>query len=275
MLNLLLRSVSGSIYAALVLISCFSGAYGQIFLAGFLGASAIIEWLQFRSEKHISLPASLMIGILFLSLYSFSGAFYISPEKDRMLLFIMTLLFLILMISQVFIRSSKVPDRIFHMVFGLVYIGFAMFLIPQISIIQGVNNPWILASIFILIWCSDTFAYLVGRFFGKRKLIERISPNKTWEGFFGGMIFTFVGAVVLGIFLDIFPLWSWLGLALVVVIFSTTGDLFESALKRAFNLKDSGRFLPGHGGILDRIDSLLFVLPVAYFYLRIIANNYL
>lgn len=170
------------------------------------------------------------------------------------------------------LNSKSVPRELFHNAFSLIYIGLPMIVMPMISDFNGENYPWMLASVFILIWCNDTFAYLVGRTFGKHKLAPRISPNKTWEGFFGGVIATLVAGFVMHYYLDFMPLVGWLGLAIIVLIFGTTGDLFESAIKRSFNLKDSGNFMPGHGGILDRIDSLLFVLPLAYFYLRIIEN---
>ncbi|HBF19987.1 MAG TPA: phosphatidate cytidylyltransferase [Cryomorphaceae bacterium] len=270
MQNLFTRAISGLVYTTLVLFSCFSGGYGYLFLAGFLGASAIIEWMQFRKEKHISLPSALMTGILFLSIYCYSSAFDISPQKESLLHFLIVFLFFVLLISQVFIKHAKVPQKLFHVVFGLIYISFPLFLLPRIPHALGGDEPWLLASIFILIWTSDTFAYLIGRSFGKHKLLERISPNKTWEGFLGGVVFTMLAAFILSRYTDILPVQYWLVMAALDIVFGTVGDLFESAIKRGFDMKDSGRFLPGHGGILDRIDSLLFALPVTYFYLRIL-----
>ncbi len=114
-----------------------------------------------------------------------------------------------------------------------------------------------------IIWASDTFAYLTGKAFGKHKLFERISPKKTIEGFLGGL----VGAVIISILIDIYsvrPMWQWIILAVVLVVTGTIGDLVESSFKRAAKVKDSGTILPGHGGLLDRLDSLLFASPFAY-----------
>ena len=114
-----------------------------------------------------------------------------------------------------------------------------------------------------IIWASDTFAYLTGKAFGKHKLFERISPKKTIEGFLGGL----VGAVIISILIDIYsvrPMWQWITLAVVLVVTGTIGDLVESSFKRAAKVKDSGTILPGHGGLLDRLDSLLFASPFAY-----------
>ena len=123
---------------------------------------------------------------------------------------------------------------------------------------------WPPLSIFILIWCNDTFAYLTGRLLGKHKLFERISPKKTWEGFIGGLLFAVLAGVLLAYFLE----WSYIKMityGIVVGAIGTAGDLVESMLKRNVGVKDSGNILPGHGGILDRFDAVLFVVPVVFF----------
>ena len=118
-------------------------------------------------------------------------------------------------------------------------------------------------GILCIIWASDTFAYLSGRTFGKHKLFERISPKKTIEGFVGGLI----GATAVAILFDIYsvrPMWQWIVMAEVLVVMGTIGDLVESSFKRTAGVKDSGTILPGHGGLLDRLDSLVFASPFAY-----------
>ncbi len=270
MRNLITRSISGAIYVVIVLCCCFTGPSAQLFLACFLGAAGILEWQQFGTDTKSIRASAFSIGILFLLNYTYSGVFELAEATTRNLSFLAIFLFTVLMMSQMFTKKQNVPTGLFHSVFGLVYIGFPMFLMPIIAQFNEAHNGWILAAVFILIWTSDSFAYLVGRKFGKRKLLERISPNKTIEGFVGGMVFTLIASVLLYYFVPVFSLGGWLGLAVIVIIFGTTGDLFESALKRSFNLKDSGNFMPGHGGILDRIDSLLMTLPIVYFYLRIL-----
>jgi phosphatidate cytidylyltransferase len=121
--------------------------------------------------------------------------------------------------------------------------------------------------IFILIWLNDTFAYLVGRKFGKNALASSISPKKTWEGFIGGALFTLISCLALQFFFPFLTISNFLILGVIVVIFSTLGDLFESQIKRDLGIKDSGTALGGHGGFLDRFDSILLAGPACYFYL--------
>ncbi len=155
----------------------------------------------------------------------------------------------------------------------------ALFLYPTISFflvsrIAGGPETWdpvILWSTFLLIWSNDTFAYLTGQFLGRRPLAPRISPNKTMEGLLGGLFFMLLLAFNLHrIFPQQGPVY-WSGFGLLVGITCNIGDLFESWLKRHRGIKDSGIFLPGHGGILDRLDSFIFSVPFIYMYCRIAA----
>lgn len=123
----------------------------------------------------------------------------------------------------------------------------------------------------ILVWSTDTFAYLTGKSIGKTKLFERISPNKTIEGSIGGLLLTLITAGILSIYFTQYSLLQWLGLSLIISTFGSLGDLVESMFKRAANIKDSGNLIPGHGGVLDRFDSLIFAAPFIYFYLQLIS----
>ena len=128
-------------------------------------------------------------------------------------------------------------------------------------------TPMLPLSVFIFLWASDSGAYLVGSLIGKHRLFERISPKKSWEGSIGGGVLALVAAWALWYFFPIMSLWQWIGMALVVVVFGTWGDLVESLLKRQLGIKDSGHILPGHGGILDRFDSSMLAVPAVVIYL--------
>jgi len=131
---------------------------------------------------------------------------------------------------------------------------------------------YLVLGLFFLTWVNDTFAYITGSLLGKHKLFERISPNKTWEGSFGGLIFSLAAAYVMSmIFTQIDPL-NWMVLCLITVIFGTLGDLFESKMKRNAGIKESGNIIPGHGGILDRFDSILIAAPFVFMYVYFILN---
>jgi phosphatidate cytidylyltransferase len=123
---------------------------------------------------------------------------------------------------------------------------------------------------FLLLWTADTGAYLAGRTFGKHKLFERVSPKKTWEGSVGALLLvTIVGYAISFVFDDLTAT-NWMVVAVLILVFSTFGDLFESLLKRNLQIKDSGSLLPGHGGVLDRFDGLFLAAPAVFFYLMLI-----
>ena len=128
--------------------------------------------------------------------------------------------------------------------------------------------PWLPLGWFVLIWLNDTGAYFAGRAWGRHKLAPSISPGKTWEGWAGGLVASLLGSMGLAWGLPVEEPW-WV-LALVVAVFGPAGDLAESALKRRAGIKDSGRVLPGHGGVLDRFDSHIFAAPLAAILLRLI-----
>lgn len=130
--------------------------------------------------------------------------------------------------------------------------------------------PWILMGVFFILWSYDTGAYFFGILLGRFKLFERISPKKSWEGAIGGAVIALIVGILDSVFFHSLSLSGWIGIAVIVIIFGTFGDLVESMIKRSFNLKDSGTLLPGHGGILDRFDSFIFSVPFIFAWLMIV-----
>lgn len=166
-------------------------------------------------------------------------------------------------------KSTTITDELTNIGALYLYPTLSFYLIPPLLGAQDHWRPEILYATFFLIWANDTFAYLIGRGFGKRKLAPQISPNKTIEGLAGGLIFMLVLAANLH---RIFPqqnMLTWLGFGVLIGLTGNTGDLFESWLKRRRGVKDSGTLLPGHGGVLDRLDSFIFSVPFIYVYWRI------
>jgi len=164
--------------------------------------------------------------------------------------------------------------RLAYIFLGQLYIALPfsalnLLAFPDASSNIPVYQPIWVMSLFVFIWVNDTGAYLTGVRLGKHRLWERISPKKSWEGFFGGFGFTMVAAFIFARFNPQIAGYHWLALSVSIVVFSTYGDLFESMIKRSVEVKDSGRSLPGHGGFLDRFDSLLLAVYAMLFYMQL------
>lgn len=156
-------------------------------------------------------------------------------------------------------------------------LGYVALPVAMLNGIMSITAPRLLLGVFIFIWLYDTGAYCVGMLLGRHRLFERISPKKSWEGVIGGILLSVAGAYITHRWFDEFfqvpDFTIWMGLSVVVAVFATFGDLVESLIKRTVGVKDSGHILPGHGGILDRIDSLLLVAPAVLIYLMLIVPN--
>ena len=235
----------------------------------FLG---LIEFSSFLRLKNFSIPSVLLIfpGLLIGITVYFYG--------DR---FISAILLCSILISGLFqlirYKFDKAIENLSSLLFGLIYVAvFFSFLIlirefPHRSGLDyRLGGMWII-FLFLCTWCSDILSYFTGTPFGKHKILPLVSPNKSWEGSFGGIAGALLAAFVSkGIFLKEVPLFHLLSLAILISFFGQLGDFVESSFKRQVSLKDSSDIIPGHGGILDRFDSLLFSAPLVYFYLRFI-----
>jgi phosphatidate cytidylyltransferase len=166
---------------------------------------------------------------------------------------------LTIFITEIYRKKDQPLENTSLSAMGWFYILLPLFLLAHLS-----NLSFTLAAApLLLTWTNDTFAYLGGRFFGKKSLFARISPKKTWEGTIIGIIFSAICGVLLSVFTDISIIF-WLSTSIIVSVASILGDLFESLFKRSLDIKDSGKLLPGHGGILDRFDATFFAVPLYY-----------
>jgi len=218
--------------------------------------NSIYKWLVF--------PIAAFIYYKFTKRFFYHGFFfdYNFSEMLSLALIPIAAITLFKYSRELYFENGKL---IFTVVYLALPFGFALGL-PKFSTLDP-SKPLTLEvfMLFVLIWSSDTFAYLTGKFFGKHKMAPRISPKKTWEGFAGGVILT----LVLGFFVEqYFPelRGNWMIVGFLVSVFAPLGDLVESQLKRSFAVKDSGNIIPGHGGILDRLDSFIICAPVIYLY---------
>lgn len=211
-----------------------------------------------------------------LFLFVSSSMFLIANVFFKYMEFILSLivLFFIMFFYELFSKKSKPINNLGAYFFNLIYIGtmFSSFiLIREKATIDYEENFYITLSLFVGVWICDSAAYFVGSKFGKHKLFPRVSPKKSWEGAIAGLILAIGVFYVFGsFFYSLLSLRQSLVLGLIVGVIGQIGDLCESLIKRDSNIKDSSSIIPGHGGVLDRFDSLLFVFPAAYFYLSFI-----
>lgn len=206
----------------------------------------------------------------------FFSAFLFLEDLSKRILPVTVLSYLLILISSTtFIKRNDVLHGIIYSAFGQLYITLPMCLLMLISYSQPYNYAGIgydyipVIALFVFLWVNDTAAYFIGSLTGKHKLIEHISPKKSVEGFVAGIIFTLLSSLIFAHLYPDFSIVFWAGFALIVSLFGTLGDLFESLIKRTCSVKDSGNLIPGHGGILDRIDSLLIAIPAVFLYLII------
>lgn len=256
--NLVVRSLSGAVFVAMVLIPMFLYKELAIVILSTFMVIGLIEFYRFfdnHEDIEVDWKTSSLFGII---VYTVLLLILLTGLK-------FTIAFLIPLIFVSFIieiwRKKKNPLlNLTVQSLGILYVVVPFFLMCVILQNDGSSFP-LLVGMFILIWTNDSFAFLSGKFFGKTKLIERISPNKTWEGTIGGVLMTILGGFILGYFLDPNNLWFWMLSAVIIATCSGLGDLLESLFKRSANLKDSGSIMPGHGGILDRFDAAIFSVP--------------
>ncbi|GGH82114.1 phosphatidate cytidylyltransferase [Pullulanibacillus pueri] len=223
---------------------------------------AYYELIAMAKIKQNSIQA--ILGALAVILVVLNAEVQKVFSYDLVTLFIA--LALILLIVTVFSRNTFSYDKASFVLFSALYIGFSFMLLSQVRVEQSLL---LLLFILVVIWSTDSGAYFIGRQWGKHKLAPHISPNKTIEGMIGGII---SALIISGIFQlvanfdDPYTPFKLIVMTLLIAIFGPIGDLAESALKRHYDVKDSGKLLPGHGGVLDRVDSWIFVLPVLYLF---------
>ena len=183
----------------------------------------------------------------------------------------LSFLFVLVFIIVLFGHYENPIMTIAYTFYGLVYIALPFALISPIAFHTGEYQSILVLGMFIIIWVNDTGAYCFGVTIGRHKMFERISPKKTWEGFIGGALAAVGASLLLARFFPVLTQQQWIVTALLTVVFGTLGDLTESQLKRTIGIKDSSNILPGHGGILDRFDSIILAIPVIFAYLQIIS----
>lgn len=280
--NLIQRTVSGIVYVAIIILcSTPLGAqllnsiepgfakqqylyHGLMSLLLIVGTWECVKIMKFGNgyEKWVVYPLVIFIFYMFSKRY-FNHDFFFDFRLSEILA--------LALIGIAVVTLFKYPNELYFdsgkLIFTVIYVALPFSFALGLPKFSSYNENFSLEVLFlfILIWSSDTFAYLVGKFFGKHKMAPKISPKKTWEGYAGGVILT----LVLSYFIEHYHpelRGNWMIVGFLVAAFAPLGDLVESQLKRNFGVKDSGNIIPGHGGVLDRLDSFIICVPVVYLY---------
>lgn len=263
------RIITAIFFVAVMLLGIFGSSFSFFVLFTMIGLGGIWELSAlFFSEKDTNRLGrrifALFIGIF--PLLIFIQGYYMQGQLPEQIIDFRLILgmFSALLLLELFLEDERPFTAFGHNLVGLFYVGLPLVCLVSIAFHGGAYDPWRVFGILALIWINDTFAYLTGRFIGKTPFWPRHSPKKTWEGTLGGFVFTVLLAYGLSHYFSNYTPAEWLRIGAIVAVLGGLGDLVQSMLKRSYGVKDTGNFLPGHGGFLDRFDSFLFVLPFIY-----------
>jgi phosphatidate cytidylyltransferase len=262
--SLLTRSITGVLFISVVLFSILWSPYAQtIVFSGFAFMGLLEFYKLFKTHPIVNL--SRKIG-LFFGMFIFTILVGWSLNWFPLLsLLIIFPLFFTLLLAELWRKKEQPLLNIAVMTFGILYTVIPFWLTIDLNLREtGENFMPLIIGMYLLIWSNDTFAYLFGSSFGKTKLFERISPKKTWEGTLGGVISTVLVGLLIGLYINEGNILFWVISAGIIAPCAIFGDLLESLFKRSMDVKDTGRILPGHGGVLDRFDAALFAAPFFY-----------
>ncbi len=268
------RSVTGIAFVAIMLAGITVHQY--VFAVVFTGFLLLTLFEFYKISENIGYGPSTKIGLtcgFLLFIIFFLTASNVIPRKF-ILLSILIPLFTLL--PNLFDKRKNGFKNSMITIAGIIYIALPFSLLSYIILPENLSGsrfyPWILLGVFLIIWIYDSMAYVFGSLMGKHKICVRISPQKSWEGLIGGAIFAIIMGILNSVIFHELSLTSWVVIALLTVAFGTSGDFFESKLKREAGVKDSGNILPGHGGLLDRFDTVLFAAPVIFVWITLFGN---
>lgn len=259
------RAITGFFFIVVLIGTVLSGAHIFVLFFSLVATCCVYEFYRMVHTKDIQPLLFLGVGSAGLGL-ALVSAVLLGWLSYSALFYSVIALFLVY-IAALFRKTTRPIQDIAYSLFGLLYAALPFTFFMGLGFITKTYNAYIPLGFLILLWTNDTGAYLAGKSMGRHKLFERISPNKTWEGFIGGVLAAVLVGCILSHYFGVLTLWSWIGMALIIGIFGTLGDLVESMLKRNVGVKDSGSILPGHGGLLDRFDGLLMAAPLVYLFL--------
>lgn len=268
MKELSIRAISGIIYVLLLIGSLYYQT-GLVIVMGIFGILSLLEFSKLiRLKSFIQYLLFIFIYISFWYICLLEN-FSISDQIIQILL-VVTIFVNLLLIKDLFTENNIPLFESKRFILTTFYLTSGFIFMLLIANYQNAFSPLLLLGAFILVWVNDSAAYLIGKNFGRQKLFPRISPKKTVEGFLGGLFFACISSYFIFKYTNTLTSTNWLILGIIVSVLGTFGDLIESKFKRQAKVKDSGVIMPGHGGLLDRLDSLIFASPFIYLFLRIL-----
>ncbi len=277
MKNFIKRALTGIIFVAVLVGAICYDSISFLIVFGLITGLTVWEFNGLVKQEKTT-PSKRFISALG-GVYLFAATFAFANELTDGFIFLPYLLFIIyLMVGELYYQAKNPIYNWSTTLFAQVYVAGTFSMLNFIAALPDTPgeiaySPLYILAIFVFIWLNDTGAYLVGSLIGKRRLFERISPKKSWEGFFGGLAIAMGASQLIAMYTPDVNNWQWLGLSATIVIFGTWGDLIESLLKRTLGVKDSGNILPGHGGMLDRFDSMILAAPAAFIYIEAFIRN--
>lgn len=273
--NLTTRTATGIVFIAILMAGILYGQYSFLIVFLLVAGMALYEFYGLILKTKQAQVSKLFNTIGGLLLFVGAYLFFALPNMHLITFVPYAVYMASLFVSELFLKKTNPIQSLAYATLGQIYLALPLSLLSYLAFSYDATNETYhhayLLALFVFIWVNDSFAYLSGSILGKHRMFERISPKKSWEGFVGGALFTVVASVIFGQYFTQLPLWGWIGFALVMIVFGTLGDLIESLFKRTLDVKDSGNFLPGHGGILDRIDSVVFSIPALFIYIELVS----
>jgi phosphatidate cytidylyltransferase len=269
--KLITRTITGIVLVLVMLTAILTSQYSFAILFLIILIVSILEFTNLFKESVVQ-PNRCFSYLV--SIILFIATFMIAKGIIEIKYFLGILpFFLMIMAAELYRKKDKAVENIAVTIFGIIYLAIPLslisFLVFPEMLSANAYTPKLLIALFSLIWIYDSGAYLVGVSIGKHRLFERISPKKSWEGAIGGTLIAIAASYFISSFIPEIKLVHWIAISILTVVSSTYGDLTESMFKRYFGIKDSGNILPGHGGVLDRFDSLFFAAPVIVIYLKL------
>ncbi len=273
MKNFFQRALTATGFVGLLLLCTYKYV---LFIPLFLVITLLGTWEFYTlSEKDGANKPQKVLGTVTAGVIFLSNAIYCMTQVNMRILLLMLPFIFLIFICELYREKEKPFQNIAFTILGVIYVAVPLSLLNYILTCKGNYSPQILYGFFFILWSNDTGAYITGSLIGKHKLFPRVSPGKSWEGSIGGAIISYLVAFLISQWFTIVSLKDWMVIATILVVIGTLGDLVESLYKRSINVKDSGTILPGHGGILDRFDSLLMATPFVFTYLYLIKSIYL